>query len=234
MRSNGRLISMVQTNDTIQKNGEATGETAARTTRGNSRKRASSRAERSDGPLTADDWIEAAMDILAEDNVAGVQTSALCQKLHVTKGSFYWHFKALGDLLNGVLDSWRRRTTLNVINRFTKPGDDAATLRTLLSLPRHQRAAKSAAVELSIRDWARRDATAKRAIEEVDQIRLSFYEQLFHRQGFTGEAAKVRAYIAYAAMMGDSILQTSLKDQVSSDTYLNALVALLSTSGEQQ
>jgi hypothetical protein len=137
-------------------------------------------------------------------------------------------------LLHGVLDSWRRRTTLNVINRFTKPGGDAATLRTLLSLPRHQRAAKSAAVELSIRDWARRDATAKRAIEEVDQIRLSFYEQLFHRQGFTGEAAKVRAYIAYAAMMGDSILQTSLKDQVSSDTYLNTLVALLSTSGERQ
>ena len=101
-----------------------TGETAAQTTRGNSRKRAPSRAERSDGPLTADDWIEAAMDILAEDNVAGVQTSALCQKLHVTKGSFYWHFKALGDLLHGVLDSWRRRTTLNVINRFTKPGDD--------------------------------------------------------------------------------------------------------------
>jgi AcrR family transcriptional regulator len=94
---------MIRKSDNHQKPGKTTGEPAVQPARVKDRKRTRSRSERTDGPLSADDWIEAAMDILAEDNIAGVQTSTLCQKLDVTKGSFYWHFKSLGDLLHGIL-----------------------------------------------------------------------------------------------------------------------------------
>ena len=37
----------------------------------------------------------------------GIRSKSLAKRLHVTKGSFYWHFKDRQDLLAGVLDVWK-------------------------------------------------------------------------------------------------------------------------------
>jgi AcrR family transcriptional regulator len=65
-------------------------------------------------PLGRSDWIEAAIAMLAEDNVEALRVDTLAEKLGVTKGSFYWHFKGREDLLSGVLDAWRLRMTSEV------------------------------------------------------------------------------------------------------------------------
>jgi AcrR family transcriptional regulator len=179
--------------------------------------------------LTAEDWVAAGTAILAEENVRGVQIPALCARLKVTKGSFYWHFPGLADLLRRLLEAWRRRATLDVIGRLTRStAGMSATLRALLALPRRARSRDAAALESSIRDWARRDGTAARAVAEVDQVRLAFFEQIFRAGGFAGAEATVRAYIAYSAMMGDSILHRTLRPSAPDDAYLDMVVALLS------
>jgi AcrR family transcriptional regulator len=181
------------------------------------------------GPLSTDDWVKAAEDLLASENVRGVQISALCLKLKVTKGSFYWHFSSRDDLLRGVLNDWRRRMTLNIVTRLTRAAGDAASiLRGLLALPRKAFSARGAAIEMSIRDWGRRDAVPRQTLKEVDLIRLSFFEQTFRGFGFSAQDAKLRGYVAYAIMMGDSILKETMSEEISTEDFVELAVDLLS------
>lgn len=194
--------------------------TAARAARG--------RVDAKSGSLNVDDWIAAANDLLVSENVRGVQISALCVKLKVTKGSFYWHFASREDLLRALLNSWRRRMTLNIVSRLGRVTTDAiGTLRALLALPRKTFSAAGAAIEMSIRDWGRRESLAYEALKEVDEIRLSSFEQRFQSLGFSAGEARTRGYIAYAIMMGDSILKETLREKVATEEFVDLVVQLL-------
>ncbi|KAA5609233.1 TetR/AcrR family transcriptional regulator [Rhodovastum atsumiense] len=183
--------------------------------------------------MTPEAWIEAGTTILAEENVRGVQIPALCERLGVTKGSFYWHFGALGDLLRRLLEHWRRRATLDLIGRLSGTAmGGASILRALLVLPRRSRSRQAAALEASIRDWARRDAEAARAVREVDAVRLKFFEQMFRARGFDRTEATARAYLAYCVMMGDSVLHPTLAEAVPDQIYLETAVRVLGLAAE--
>lgn len=186
------------------------------------------RRRRPDTSLTEADWVAAGTEILAEENVRGVQIPALCRRLGVTKGSFYWHFGSLADLLRRLLEHWRQRATLDIIGRLSGTTKEAAeALRTLLALPRKSRSRTATALEASVRDWARRDDDAARAVHEVDRLRLRFFEQVFRARGFEGEELTARAYMAYCMMMGDSILHTTLAEAVPDRLYLEAAERML-------
>jgi AcrR family transcriptional regulator len=178
--------------------------------------------------LSVEDWVHAANDLLASENIRGVQIQALCAKLKVTKGSFYWHFSSREDLLRALLNSWRRRMTLNVYNKLGRVSIGAvSTLRALLALPRKKFSATGAAIEMSIRDWGRREKLAHDALKEVDEIRLMSFEKSFQSLGFSSREARTRGYIAYAIMMGDSILKETLREEVMTDEFVELAVQLL-------
>jgi AcrR family transcriptional regulator len=178
--------------------------------------------------LSAADWVETAADLLLERNISSVDIPDLCKRLGVTKGSFYWHFNARGDLLTAILNDWRRRMTLDVNVRARKLGASAeTTLRYLLGLIRKPRPNRIGAIERSVRDWARIDPVARSAVIEVDQTRLAFFEGLIQQCGFSQKEAHLRAYAAYALMMGDSILKQTIKPTYREDDYINTFVELL-------
>jgi AcrR family transcriptional regulator len=178
--------------------------------------------------LSVDDWIVAANDLLVSENVRGVQVSALCLKLKVTKGSFYWHFSGREDLLRALLNSWRRRMTLDIANRLGRLTNGAvSTLRALLALPRKTFSTAGAAIEMSVRDWGRREKLAHDALKEVDRIRLSSFEHSFQKLGFSAREARLRGYVAYAIMMGDSILKETLREEIATEEFVELAVQLL-------
>ena len=51
-------------------------------------------------------WLVQALKILSREGLAGVRVEKIARSLHVTKGSFYWHFKDRDDLFSGMLDYW--------------------------------------------------------------------------------------------------------------------------------
>jgi AcrR family transcriptional regulator len=178
--------------------------------------------------LNVDDWIEAANDLLVSENIRGVRISALCVRLKVTKGSFYWHFSSRKDLLRALLDSWRRRMTLNIASKLGRHTIGAvSTLRALLMLPRKTFSAAGAAIEMSIRDWGRTEKLARDALREVDKIRLNSFEQSFQSLGFSAHEARLRGYVAYAIMMGDSILKETLREEIATEEFVELAVQLL-------
>ena len=160
--------------------------------------------------LTPETWIAAATELLIDQGIDAVRVDVLAKALQVTRGSFYWHFKDREALLVAVLNAWRDGATEQVIRRFEgQQGDPRALIGELISLPFRGRAAQRAArVELAIRAWARRDALARQAVDEVDARRLSYISQCFSALGFAIAEARARAFILYAYEVAESLLAT--------------------------
>lgn len=164
--------------------------------------------ERPRSSLTPDDWIKSATLLLTDSGVDSVRVDVLAKILGVTRGSFYWHFKDRDDLLRSVLNAWRDAATEQIIVRFeSKHADPRSLLKELISLPfRGRSAARAARIELAIRGWARRDAMARQAVDEVDARRISYHAQLFSSLGFDIPEARARAFALYAYEVAESIL----------------------------
>lgn len=150
--------------------------------------------------LDADVWADAALAALAVGGIESVRVAVLAEALGVTKGSFYWHFKDRDALLAKMLERWRRRATLGLIERLDAAGAGAEDrLRKLLRLPiKGKKSAFGAQVELAIRLWARSDARAAAALAEVDEIRLSYIAKLLVEIGAPALEARARAVLAYS------------------------------------
>src|SRR5258707_13517163 len=56
--------------------------------------------------LTADDWIEAGFAALADSGPNALRIGPLCERLNVTKGSFYWHFADMPAYRSALIESW--------------------------------------------------------------------------------------------------------------------------------
>lgn len=159
--------------------------------------------------LDANAWADAALTELAEHGIDGVRVEVLAKLLRVTKGSFYWHFKDRDALLAAMLERWRRRATLLLIERLDRAGSSPADrLSELLRLPmRGQRSVLAAEIELAIRLWGRTDPRARSALEEVDDLRLEYLTRLFVEVGCSKELARARAILAYSYLrVGASLI----------------------------
>lgn len=159
--------------------------------------------------LTPDDWIDAATQVLIDDSINAVRVDVLAKGLEVTRGSFYWHFRDRDDLLRQMLKRWSDKATEQLINRFERSGAAPdALIQELAALPFHGKTAlRSAAIELAIRAWARRDEMARHAVDEVDSKRLSYISHCFVALGFSIREAQHRAFLLYSYMMGEALLK---------------------------
>lgn len=159
------------------------------------------------GSLTPEQWVEASIELLVDNGIDAVRVDVVAKLLEVTRGSFYWHFKDRDDLLRSLLETWRKRTTEQIIERFERNDDPRELIKELLSLPfRGRAAAKAARIELAIRAWARRDEMARHAVDEVDARRISYIAQCFSALGFSLQEARQRAFLLYAFDVAESIL----------------------------
>ena len=92
--------------------------------------------------LSREQWVAAAVDLLVDGGIDQVRVDVLAKRLGVTRGSFYWHFKDRGELLEQVLQAWHQGATEHVSERFSsRHADPQELVREIISLPRPLRAA---------------------------------------------------------------------------------------------
>ncbi|MGO3325540.1 TetR/AcrR family transcriptional regulator [Gordonia sp. (in: high G+C Gram-positive bacteria)] len=119
------------------------------------------------GPrLSATDWVDAALALLTADGVSSVKISRLCERLDVTKGSFYWHFGDLDSLWEAMAERWREThdATFTGLGEVTAlpPADRVEALATMLMSERNL------TVETAIRDWARVNPRVAESVRRID------------------------------------------------------------------
>jgi AcrR family transcriptional regulator len=175
-------------------------------------------------PLDADAWVAAALDALATDGIEAVRVEPLAKALHVTKGSFYWHFADRRALIDAMLAQWADGRIAAIREQAPRDSDPSLALRRLVELYTRRSNARGLAIELAIRALARNDETAARAVQAVDAERLRLVAALFERLGWPPREASARAIMVYAYLFGQSLLDP--KSVRAADTAL-ALDALL-------
>ncbi len=155
-------------------------------------------------PLGRKDWIEAAIAMLAADNAEALRVDTLAEKLGVTKGSFYWHFKGREDLLYAVLEEWRLRMTSQIqsliLDRSGTPWDRVERLLRIAISGRPD--VPGGPFEITLRDWARRDARVADVVRSVDAARSAFAEQLYREAGLSETDAQDYAEAHMAVVIG--------------------------------
>ena len=152
-------------------------------------------------------WTQAALDTLADEGVTGIRVEVLAKRLHVTKGSFYWHFKDRQDLLAGVLETWKDGRIRDIIKQTRpEPGKEEAQIFHVIDIYSASRNKKGILIELAMREWARRDAQAAATVEEVDAWRLRCARELFLAIGLPLHEASTRSMLLYAYVFGVSMM----------------------------
>lgn len=158
-------------------------------------------------PLDRTEWIEAAIELLAEQGLEGLRVEVLAKNFGVTKGSFYWHFKDRQDLFNAVLHTWKEGRLRDITKQTSgAPGKERDRLRHVIDVYSANRNRKGISIELAVRDWARRDALAAAVVEEVDTFRLECTRKLYVACGLSDDEAKSRSLLLYAYVFGQSLM----------------------------
>ena len=152
-------------------------------------------------------WIEAGLDALAAGGPDAVRVESLAEALGVTKGGFYWHFADRGALLEEMLAKWERVVIDEVIERVEAGGGDArAKLRRLFALARPRRRNDVLAVELAIRDWARRDKKVAKHLRRVDKRRMDYMRSLFSCFCADADEVEARCVLAMSLFVGSHFI----------------------------
>lgn len=168
--------------------------------------------------LTKNDWVEAAQQILIKNGIDAVRVDSLAKELNITRGSFYYHFKSRLELLESILTHWRTSATERIILQLNKVNlSPKERLKQLLELPfRGKAATDTAAFEIAIRGWARRDPLARQAMDEVDTHRLAYIQGLLRQDGYDELNARDTANLIYAYLLSISIV---LPEQPKDERY---------------
>jgi len=156
--------------------------------------------------LSAADWEQAALDLIAAQGVSAVAVEALARRLGVTKGSFYWHFPTREALLKAALERWERQDTDNVLGQVEPIADPRARLCELFR--RTGREAKSHAIYSSLLR-ALDHPIVQPVMARVSQRRIDFLTIAYRQVGMSRGVAAHRARLAYAAYVG--FLQLALQ-----------------------
>lgn len=171
-----------------------------------------SRAVRASGktpkrPLDRNAWLRKALDVLFSYGIAQVKIEVLARKLKLTKGSFYWHFKNREDLLRSMVDWWRDNQ-LQFISRLDRTLDDpAAVIKAVIAFTQHTDDSNH---DIAMREFARFNKYAARAVVEVDERRIAFLAELFRAAKFSDAEAVLRARALYFYQVGEYTTSLSL------------------------
>jgi AcrR family transcriptional regulator len=153
-----------------------------------------------DRPTSPDDWIDAGFALLAEGGFNALRIGKLCDRLQVTKGSFYWHFTDIQAYRARLVEAWgevRERERHRFAPMHDVPARHRMTvmMETLVN-PSHW------AVERVMRTWAVADEQVADRVRQSDRRVLAALRQAFLDEGFSAQEAAMRSTIMFAAGVG--------------------------------
>ena len=150
-------------------------------------------------------WVDAGLRALAAGGPDAVRVEPLAKGLGVTKGGFYWHFEDRQALLDAMLDTWEESLVDDVIEAVDRDGGDGrARLRRLFAAADGHEGMLE--LELSVRDWARRDPAVAERVARVDDRRMAYLRPLFAEFADDPDDVEGRCLLVLTLFVGESLV----------------------------
>jgi AcrR family transcriptional regulator len=171
--------------------------------------------------LSAKDWLDAGLKALAQSGFTALKADPLAKTLHVSRGSFYWHFADLAAFHAAVLAYWREVAAERIIADLeATPAGQSPVERLLL-----RTFSGRLALEKAVRSWASFDGQARAAVQAIDRRRLDYVELLLRQAGLPAGIAQARAQILYWAFVGYALADKPLP-KARQELVLNELMQM--------
>ncbi len=148
--------------------------------------------------LSARDYFREALVILGEDGSEALTIASVCERLHITKGSFYHHFGSMAGFEAGLLAFWESEHNDRLI-RLSRAQPDAS-LRVVglidiaVGLPH--------APEAAIRAWGRSVPAVAEVMVRVDKRRERHLVDAMAALGVDRPRARLLTRIAVNLLVG--------------------------------
>lgn len=156
------------------------------------------RGRRTSARLTADDFLRSGLQLLAELGPDDLTIAALCDRLAVTKGSFYHHFSGLPDYVTRLLAYWEKDYNAELIARAQEQDNPLYAVPLLtesaVTLPH--------ATEAALRAWGRSNVEVARAMARVDAARIATIEGVLISGGVDKPTARLIAELGVTVLIG--------------------------------
>ena len=162
--------------------------------------------------LTKLDWIRHGLRTLASEGPSALRVEPMATKLKVSRGSFYWHFRDIGDFRSQLLQSWRERATDQVIRDLEAHWTGQDRLKNLI----RQAFGGRRNLDGAIRSWAAEDKDVATVVAAVDLKRIAHIEKLLVEAGIKNELARHRAAFLYWAYVGHPLVRGTQVSSLSS------------------
>jgi CubicO group peptidase (beta-lactamase class C family) len=129
------------------------------------------------------DWLHAARLALLHQGRDGVRVEVLARALGVTKGSFYWHFKDRGDLMEALLREWEEETQLltDALESLDPAGSLPAVLEELGRRNKSSERGESPS-DAAIFAWAALDPKVAKRVHRSERERMHLFRRLTGRR----------------------------------------------------
>ena len=151
---------------------------------------------------TREDWLRVAMDVLVSDGVSEVKVLTISHRLEVSRSSFYWYFKSRKDLLNQLLAEWEKTNTGIMVAAAQTPAPTiTAALNAVFKFIINP-VGFNHPLDFAVREWARRDGTVRRIVDQSDTARTNALAQMYQRYGYAPDEADIRARVLYYQQIG--------------------------------
>lgn len=161
-----------------------------------------------EGFLGRDAWIGAGVTLLIADGIEQVKITKLADRLGVTRGSFYWHFKDRDDLLNALLAHWRGRNTEAIVGAVSDRKTVTDGIMSLFQVwTDHD--VFDPVLDAAVRSWGHRDPAVKKAVQHADTTRIAALHEMYKRDGYIDPDAFIRARVLYFSQVGYFALETA-------------------------
>ena len=126
---------------------------------------------------SAEHYFGEALALLGEQGSQALTIAALCERLQVTKGSFYHHFGGMPSFVDALLAYWEQEHSERLIALNRAQPDATLRITSLtdmgVNLPH--------ASESAIRAWGRSNPDVAAVVERVDKRRERLQNRIHHR-----------------------------------------------------
>lgn len=152
--------------------------------------------------LSRDAWLNAAVTVLEKHGIGNVKIDRLAKQLKVTRGSFYFHFQGLKDLLASMVYEWRTRNCQPFQRLADQDIEDGLAFFDIVTDVWVKEDPFSPGLDLAIRDWSRSAPALAREVAAMDDLRIDLLMRAFLAMGYADDESMVRARITYFHQIG--------------------------------
>ncbi|OAX46488.1 TetR/AcrR family transcriptional regulator [Paenibacillus sp. AD87] len=150
--------------------------------------------------VTEEQWVQQGIERFAQGGVEELVIEKMAVSLGCSKSSFYWYFSSRAIFIQQIIEKWRERTTQQIIADSNVHA--TADERIIVVLSRMFGTTGRGDFLFYLRKLSLKDDAYRSILNEVEQLRMEFMQQLLVQRGFQSEQAYQKSWMLYHYYLG--------------------------------